>query len=104
MRSRKSKEIIPHAVVNPVPLHGKPLLTALAVVRQGAIRKAITLDRAGLLDHADNPAGVERPKPTMMNQDCDCGSNFNVSFWTAKLHPSQMKHLPTSYGLDCLLE
>ena len=97
-RPGEGQDVVPHAVVFPVPLDQETLLPAPRMVRQRAVGEAEPLHRPVLVHHDYDAAGVEPPQADGPGQD-----RHHLPFldrrvlWT-RLQPAEAELLPALQG------
>jgi hypothetical protein len=90
----KRQDVVTNQRRSAMPLNGKAFLALLRVFPQRNISKSETPDGTISIDHVNNLATVERPKPKMLDDDCNCGFGRNGSIRPAESNSRHVKHFP----------
>src|SRR5579871_2467564 len=95
------QDVVPHAVVFPVPLDQEALLAAARMIRQGAVGEAKTVYRPVLVHHGHDAASVEPPQADGPGQDRHHLPFPDRSVLWTRLQPAEVELLPTLQSRFC---
>src|SRR6266567_385030 len=100
IRPRVSENVVPYRIVRAPPLDRELFLSAFSMIGQSAVNETVPPALFVFVNHAEYPAGVQRPEAEVMREHGYAGARLDRRIRPTKLQPTDVEHLPSLDRFD----